>query len=555
MLTTLYVRDLAVVAEAEITLGPGLTVVTGETGAGKSLLVDALMLLGGARADAGLVRSGATRAEVHAEFDLADSPDARAWLNDEALDDEGHCRVRRILAAEGGSRAWINGRPVALAQLATLTGHLLEVHGQHEHQALLQREHQLALLDAFGGHDPLRTRVQALAKQWRALEREAGALGGSGDRADTLARLTHECNELERWALSPDKLAELEAEQRRMAHGERLLAGTGTLAELLNGDEGLRSQLARASSELSRLAEIDPALSMSRNLLDAALIQVEEAGSALVRYAESRELDPERLSTVDEHLQHLHDLARKHRTTPTELTGVLDRLRNEHSTLKGAEARLQSLDLEREALARDYRTAAAQLSASRVKAADQLGSEVSALLQTLGMPGGTLSVAIEPQPEDTIEPQGRERCEFLISANPGQTPRPLRRIASGGELARISLALEVSLLGLDNVGCMVFDEVDSGIGGAVAEIVGQKLRALGKVRQVLCVTHLPQVAAQGHAHLLVSKRIEGDTTHTRIEALEGSGRRDELARMLGGIEITRETLAHAHAMLQQAQAG
>ena len=554
MLTTLYVRDLAVVAEAEITLGAGLTVVTGETGAGKSLLVDALLLLGGARADATLVRSGAERAEVSAEFDLAASPAARAWLREEALDDGEHCNLRRVLAAEGGSRAWINGRPVALTQLGALAAHLLEIHGQHEHQALLQREQQLALLDAYGAHSVTLAQVRELAQRLRALAREAATLGDGSERDARLALLAHQCMELERWVLPGERLATLEAEQRRLGHAERLLAGSAALVDQLEGDDGLRNRLARAAAELARLAEIDADLGASRELLDAALIQISEAGSALAHYAEARDLDPDRLAEVDAHLQHLHDLARKHRCAPAELPAVLEQLRDEHGRLHGAGARLDALVRERDALTHAYDTAATALSAARQQAAQRLGAEVSALMGTLGMPGGRLQVALAATAPDAADAQGRERCEFLISTNPGQATRPLRRVASGGELARISLALEVSMLGLDDVGCMVFDEVDSGIGGAVAEIVGQKLRALGRVRQVLCVTHLAQVAAQGHAHLRVSKHSDGAATRTQIETLDVAGRRDELARMLGGVSITPETRAHARAMLEQVQA-
>ncbi|THD10504.1 DNA repair protein RecN [Metallibacterium scheffleri] len=554
MLTTLYVRDLAVVAEAEITLGAGLTVVTGETGAGKSLLVDALLLLGGARADATLVRSGAERAEVSAEFDLAASPAARAWLHTQALDDDGHCSLRRVLAAAGGSRAWINGRPVALAQLGELAAHLLEIHGQHEHQALLQREQQLALLDAYGAHSVTLLQVRELAQRLRALAHEAATLGDGSERDARLQLLAHQCTELERWALPAERLAALEAEQRRLGHAERLLAGSAALVDQLEGDDGLRNQLARAAAELARLAEIDADLGASRELLDAVLIQLGEAGSALAHYAEARDLDPDRLAEVDAHLQHLHDLARKHRCAPDALPDVLTRLRDEHAHLHDAGARLDALARERDALTRDYDTAAAALGAARQQAAQRLGAEVSALMGTLGMPGGHLQVALEATAPGAADAQGRERCEFLISTNPGQALRPLRRVASGGELARISLALEVSMLGLDDIGCMVFDEVDSGIGGAVAEIVGHKLRALGRVRQVLCVTHLAQVAAQGHAHLRVSKHSDGAATRTQIETLDVEGRRDELARMLGGVSITPETRAHARAMLEQAQA-
>ena len=553
MLTTLYVRDLAVVAEAEIELGPGMTVVTGETGAGKSLLVDALLLLTGARADADLVRAGAPRAEVSAEFALAEHSAARQWLQEHELDDGPACRLRRVLVAGGGSRAWINGRPAAIAQLEALGARLLEIHGQHEHQALLHRDHQLALLDAFGNHARLVDQVRMVASRMRDLEADARALGDDGTRESRLAMLAHQCAELERWALPPERHRELEAEQRRLGHAERLIGGATALAEMIEGDDGLRVRLARAVSELAKLGELDPELLAWREMLGSALIQAEEVGRSLSRYAQARDLDPARLAEVDAHLQHLHDLARKHRTGAEALVATLDQLREEHDALASSGAKIDALALERKALRAEYNTSAAQLTTARRAAARLLGTQVAALMDQLGMAGGTLEVALEALPDDAIDGNGRERCDFLISTNPGQPPKPLRRIASGGELARISLALEVAMLGLDEVGCMVFDEVDSGIGGGVAETVGRKLRALGQVRQVLCVTHLPQVAAQGHAHLKVSKSSDERGTRTQIEPLDTEGRREELARMLGGLSITRETRAHARTMLERAQ--
>ena len=557
MLTTLYVRNFAVVEEAEVGFGPGLTVVTGETGAGKSLLVDALMLLSGARADSGMVRAGCERAELAAEFDLAALPAASAWLAQEELDDDGACRLRRVIKAEGSSRAWINGRPASLAQLSGLAALLVEIHGQHEHQALLSRGHQLELLDAFAGDDASRRQVDDSARRWRELGTRMRALSGGGDRDDRIDLLRHELDELRRWALAPDALAELEASHKRLANAGRLLEGSNGISELLDGDSefALRRLLGRAQGELGRLAELDPRLQPLQELLDTAEIQLGEAGDALARYAQDLDLDPERYAEIDSHLVHLHDLGRRHRLPLAELAAKADEVELQLQSLEGAGAALEKLAAERTQCGREHAAAAAALSRARTAAARRLGDEVGALMQELGMAGGRFEVQLEPQPGDEPDPQGRERCEFLVSANPGQPPRPLRKVASGGELARISLAIEVAALGLDAVGTMVFDEVDAGIGGAVAEVVGQKLRALGDRRQALCVTHLPQVAAQGHAHLMVSKHSDGDATRTHIERLDARARRDELARMLGGIEITRETRAHAKKMLEQAVRG
>jgi DNA repair protein RecN (Recombination protein N) len=547
MLTSLYVRHFAVVEAAEVAFGPGLTVVSGETGAGKSLLVDALMLLAGARADSGMVRAGSDRAELAAEFDLTDLAEARAWLAAEELDEDGGCQLRRVIRAEGSSRAWINGRPANARQLGELAGLLVEIHGQHEHQALLSRPHQMALLDAYAGHDDLLTQLRNSATQWRELAARTRKLSGGDDRDRHIELLRHEVETLEKWALPAAELAELEASHRRLANAGRLAEGSAGVLELLDGDSefALRRALARAHAELGKLATLDDKLTPLLDLLDSA--------DGLGRYAEDVDLDPERFGEVDNHLARLHELSRRHRLPVGELHDKLAALRAECAELEGAGDALEALAAQSQRLQLTYAATALKLSESRSLAARRLGEEVSLLMGELGMAGGQLQIELEPIAAIEPDPQGRERCEFLVSANPGQPPRPLRKVASGGELARISLAIEVATLGKDTIGSMIFDEVDAGIGGAIAEVVGQKLRALGSLRQVLCVTHLPQVAAQGHAHLRVSKHSDRDSTHTRIEKLDAAGRRDELARMLGGLEITRETRAHAKQMLERAQ--
>ncbi len=551
MLETLYVKDFALIREAEIAFGGGLTVVTGETGAGKSLLVDALLLLAGNRADASVVRHGGERAELVARFSLADAASARAWLEAEAFDDGDACQLRRVIRSEGSSRAWINGRPATLAQLQALAERLIEIHGQHEHQALLDKTSQLVLLDAFGGHLALRTQVGDIARRWRELDAELRALRGEQDHAERIDLLEHEVAELEQHALASAELETLNETHKRLANAGQLLQGTGALIDWLDGDSefALLRALGRVGNELARLVELDPRLAPARELVDAAAIQLDEANDLIARHRDALDLDPERLGEVEAQIARLHELSRKHRVPVAALKEHAAALQAELDALRGAGERLLALTRRRAQAEQDYAAAAAQLSAARRAAASRLGDEVSRLMGELGMAGGRLEVQIEPERAAAPDPQGAERVEFLVSANPGQPTRPLRKVASGGELSRISLAIEVAALGLDEIGCMVFDEVDSGIGGAVAEVVGQKLRRLGETRQVLCVTHLPQVAAQAHAHLRVTKSSDGTRTDVAIENLTGAARRDEIARMLGGIEITRETLAHARKML------
>jgi DNA repair protein RecN (Recombination protein N) len=555
MLESLYVKDFAIVGEAEIAFGPGMTVVTGETGAGKSLLVDALLLLAGGRAEAAMVRHGCERAELAAAFDLAARADLRDWLVAEDLDEDGACQLRRVIRSEGSSRAWINGRPVTLTQLKTLAAGLIEIHGQHEHQALLDRGQQLDLLDAFGEHAAEVAEVARIARAWREASARIGELSRGADHAERIEWLTHQVDELDRHALAPDDLTALEETHRRLANSGQLLQGCAALAERLDGDNefALLRLVARAQSEIAHLATLDARLGPLGELVDAAQIQLAEANDTLARYQDALDLDPERLAETEAQLGKLHELSRKHRVRMPELKAHADALREELETLRGAGASIAALREQQQRLATAYTAAAGKLSRQRADTGKKLAESVSALMGELGMRGGRFEVQLETQEDADPDPQGAERCEFLVSANPGQPPRALRKVASGGELSRISLAIEVAALGSDTVGTMVFDEVDSGIGGAVAEVVGQKLRALGARCQVLCVTHLPQVAAQGHQHLRVSKSSDGASTETRIDALNGTARREEVARMLGGIEITRETLAHAKQMLAKAE--
>jgi DNA repair protein RecN (Recombination protein N) len=555
MLKHLTLKDFAVVSAVELEFDAGLTVVSGETGAGKSLLVDALLSLTGTRADAGVVRHGADRAELSAEFALGDCPEAAAWLAENELDQDLDCQLRRVIRADGGSRAWINGRPATLSQLSELGALLVEIHGQQEHQALLERGHQLGLLDAFGQHGDLLETVRDLARQWSATEQQIEALSRTGDVDDRIGYLQHQLDELGRESLAAADIDELIAAHRRQSHAAGLLQGCDLALTRLSGDDGfsLYRSLRQTLSELSRLAEHEPRLADVIQALESAGIQVDEATGALERIRDDLDTDPRRLQELEDRLARLHDLARKHRVALNELEARRAALADEVDSLRGAGDRLRLLAAERDRLAGQWRAAAASLSGARSAAGERLGASVTGLMGELGMAGGVFEVVLEANASAKPSANGAERIEFLVSANPGQPSRPLRKVASGGELARISLAIEVAALGLDAVPTMIFDEVDSGIGGAVAEVVGRKLRALGEQRQVMCVTHLPQVAAQGHHHFQVAKAVNGGGTHSAVSTLDEKARIEELARMLGGVEITRETRANARQMLTRAK--
>ncbi len=555
MLTTLCVRNFAVVEEVEVEFRSGLTVITGETGAGKSLLVDALMLLSGARADTGMIRPGAERAELDAEFNLSDLPAARDWLRDEELDDGDTCQLRRVIRADGPSRAWINGRRATTQQLATLAPLMLEIHGQHEHQALLSPRHQLALLDGCVADPHALQAIRECARRWREVGKRERELAGTGDPGEKMALLRHELAQLRQCVLAPDALEELEAEHKRLANAGDLLLGCQALLGLLDGDgdTALEELLARLQTQLEHLATQDARLQPMLELVTTAGIQLGEADAAIRHYAQDIDMNPDRLAETEAMLSRLHDLSRRHRVRPEQLQGVAEDLEKQLAEMENIGTTLQELADERRRLADEYTTLADALGKARRTAADDLTTKITGLMQELGMRGGRFEAELDVRENTDPDVLGRERVEFMVSANPGQPLRPLRKVASGGELARISLAVAVATLGSDDTGTMIFDEVDSGIGGAVAEIVGQKLRTLGERCQTLCVTHLPQVAAQGHVHVTVSKHTDGEHTATVLETLDIDARRAELARMLGGVDITRETRAHARRMLELAQ--
>ncbi|GBE48969.1 DNA repair protein RecN [bacterium BMS3Bbin12] len=552
MLTQLQIRDFAIVESLDLELEAGMTVLTGETGAGKSILVGAVGLVLGDRADADAVRHGAERAEVSAGFDLATNPAAQAWLCAQELDADEECVLRRTLSREGRSRAYVNGRPVPLQALKAVGTLLVDIHGQHEHQSLLRPEVQRHWLDACGGHLELAREVERAWRRWKGLEREhAALLADASDGAARTELLTYQLRELEALGLTEDELPLLEEEHRRLANAERLI-GTAqeTLAALYEDDErSVAAVLGGALAAVQGLQELDPRLAGIGEYLENARIQVDEAADELRTYLDRLDLDPERLRRIEERLSTIHDLARKHRVAPAELPARRLALEEELHALTQVDVRRTDLESVRAAAHRAFEDAAGQLGTRRKRAAARLSRRITEAMQDLGMPGGRFEVGLRTATEGG--PGGHEGVEFLVSANPGQPPRPLRKVASGGELSRISLAVQITSLGEEALPSLIFDEVDSGIGGAVAETVGRHLRSLGGRHQVLCVTHLPQVASLAHHHLQVDKHTRRGTTRTRIRVLDPGERVGEVARMLGGLEITPQTLAHAEEMVQR----
>ena len=557
MLTELHIRDFAIVKALEITLANGLTVATGETGAGKSIMIDALALALGERAEAGVIRHGASRAEVTASFTLKPSSDAARWLKDQELFDDGECVLRRVVETDKPSKGYINGRPVPIQQLRELGELLVDIHGQHEHQSLLRRDAQRQMLDDYAG---LSSKVEALAGQYHAMreieERLTTLRRESADRAARIELLRYQVGELEALKLTVEEIPALEEEHARLAHGAQLLEGAQAVAQAIYDDDeqSVAGNLGRAMARLEGLSQYDARLGSIAALLNEATIQIDEAASQLHQYLDGLELDPNRLAWLDERIGSIDALARKHRVEPAVLPALALRLRTELDDIEHFDTNVARLDEQLSAARKDYLALAGEITKARERASKKLGDAVSARMQELGMPGGRFEISITPLPQDELSAHGLERIEFVVSANPGQPTKSLSKVASGGELSRISLALQVVTAALGRIPTLIFDEVDVGVGGRVAEIVGQQLRALGKNRQVLVITHLAQVAALGHAHLAVIKHTTGKSTSTEIMPLSDTERVKEIARMIGGIEISKQTLAHAEDMLARATA-
>lgn len=567
MLTHIQIRDFAIIDSVELELGPGLTVLTGETGAGKSILVDALLLAAGGRAGAEVVRHGAERAEVTATFTLKGNEAAAAWFKEQDLQFDDECVVRRIVAADGRSRAYVNGQAIAVQALRQLGETLVDVHGQMEYQSLMKRASQRRLLDNHGGHDPLAKSVAAAWRHLKALqEQRAATLAASQDRTARLELLRYHVAELDALDLKPNEVAELMAERQRAAQSGKLAQGVReALQALRDAEEGSAEQnLTRALHGIRNLTAIDARLQNIAQSLDESLIALRESADAIARYESDLEADPARQEWLENRLAAIESVARKHRVEPAMLPALTQNLKADLKHLEDLTVTLEGIELQVAGAEKAFVAEAKKLSDARRAAAANLSERIAALMQGLGMPGGRFAIEVTQRDAADAGEHGLDDVEFLVSANPGQPLAPLAKVASGGELSRISLAVQVAAVESMQQPCLVFDEVDAGVGGGVAEMVGRQLRALGSATwgtvmgggaqqrsaQVLCVTHLPQVASQAHAHVRVAKLTDGKTTRTSLHPLTQDERIEEIARMLGGVKITDTAREHAAEMLK-----
>ncbi|MCO8164150.1 DNA repair protein RecN [Pseudomonas sp. 21LCFQ010] len=552
MLVHLSVHNYAIVEHLDLELDRGMSVITGETGAGKSIMLDALGLTLGDRADSGVVRPGADKADILATFDLSKIPEAQAWLKERDLEGEALCILRRVITAEGRSRAYINGTPCPQGDLKALGELLIDIHSQHEHQSLLKSDTHRRLLDEYAGATDLARQVQLASQRWRQTRAELERLSGSGDEQRARHQLlSYQLEELENLSLGENELEQLEQDQKTLTNAESLLSICRQVIEQCSeSDSGnVLHALTNSLNRLSSVSGNSTPLNEATDLLSSAQIQVEEAVGELNRFLDHFDADPGRLQQIEERLDAIYSLARKHRIQPHEVATLHQKLLDEIETLNASDESIERLQNELTAYARHYQEKARQLSDLRRHSSSELAHAVEQEIHRLGMPGGRFNIELKANTGADLLPYGLEQVELLVSANPGQPLKPLSKVASGGELSRISLAIQVITAQTSRIPTLVFDEVDVGIGGPTAEIVGQLLRRLGERGQVITVTHLPQVAAQGHQHLFVHKARDSNATRTAVSKLGKHERIEEVARMLGGIDLTKESLAHAKKMI------
>lgn len=552
MLTQLTIHNFAIVKFLELELKSGMTTVTGETGAGKSIAIDALGLALGSRADASTVRPGEKKAEISAIFTVEPSSLAYKWLVEHELNNEDECILRRVITAEGRSKGYINGIPVPLQQLKSISQFLVQVHGQHAHQTLLKPEIQLAILDGYASHTKLQLNVRDGYRTWHNLaDEEKKLLQNQQQRAARQQLLQYQVSELDEFALADGEYSQIEAEHRLLANSTELVEECMSSADILyeNDDNTICSMLQVVTHRLENLLDMDPKLKSITDTLQEAVVLVEEAGNELRSYTDNLERDPQQFEYLDERLGKALELARKHQVPANQLATHHQMLKSELENIAGDDERIESIKLELAESQSKYNQQAEKLSISRQKYAKQLNKLITASMHELSMENGCFEMVLAAYEHKTPNPQGLDNISFLVSTNPGQPLQALGKVASGGELSRISLAIQVITAQKISTPTLIFDEVDVGISGQTASIVGKLLRQLGEKTQVMCVTHLPQVASKGHQQMYVSKTTDGKTTETCMKALSQEMRIEELARLLGGDKITASTLSNAAEML------
>ncbi|MBU2114275.1 MAG: DNA repair protein RecN [Gammaproteobacteria bacterium] len=552
MLCHLHISNFAIVRALEIDWQRGMSTITGETGAGKSIAIDALSLCLGERADASVVRPGADKADIVASFDVSTLPLAQHWLTEQDLAMGHECIVRRVVSSEGRSRGYINGVQVPAQQLKALGQHLLSIHGQHAHQLLLKADYQRQLIDAFAANNVTQDATRHAWRLWQQLKKEYAELEQSQQQRDAQRQLLeYQVAELDTFAPQNDEYNDLEQEHNRLSHGNTLLSQSQQCLEMLYDDEqhNIYHALSQAHSQLEQLSGLDSNLAGIAQMLSDALVQTEEASRELRRYAEKVELDPERLAEVEERLSQWLNLARKHQISPEQLPALHQELSSQLALLTGDDNRLLQLAGQIGQAQQEYLTQAQQLSQQRQLAADTLSQHISRSMQELSMANARFNIALTTLSDEQASANGIDAIEFQVSTNPGQPLQALHKVASGGELSRISLAIQVILADKVTTPTLIFDEVDVGISGPVAAGVGRMLRQLGETTQIICVTHLPQVASQGHQQLFVEKYTDGMATETRMRQLDDEQRISEIARLLAGENISASALANARELL------
>jgi len=553
MLTYINIKNFAIIKELEVDLQPEMTVLTGETGAGKSIIIDTLELALGGRTDASLIRSGTDRSEITLTFDLTNLKHVRDLLIEQEMECKNECIIRRIISSDGRSKSSINGNPCTQQILRNISELLVNIHGQHEHQALLNPERQRELLDAFADNKFIATKVKQLYNSWLKIKKELTVLENTAqDHPTKIDFLTYQLKELESIDFSAPNLENLRTEQKRFSNTEQITVNLNAALDIISEDENAAviRGLYSAKNKLEKYKEIDPNIASTLELLQNAIIQTQEASSTIRQNLNSIEFNEDRQKQVETQLTHIYDLAHKHQVQPQDLPEVQSNLEQQLKNLKTITIQLQKAQDTEKELEKLYLEAANELSLKRKLATTKLNQLVTTKMQVLGMVGGKFAINFLPNINKDFGANGLERIEFLVSANPGQLLQPLNKVASGGELSRISLAIQVITAEKEVTPTLVFDEIDAGIGGKTADIVGQLLRKLSASAQVICITHLPQIAAQGHHHIQIKKTAHTNDTEVTLTTLNQNERVNEIARMLGGIKITAQTLAHAKEMLK-----